>query len=191
MAANMVCISFSNRGVNLWQVNLITIPLVQGVSSYSVPASTVVVLDAYVTITAPGSNVAIDRIILPVSRTEYASYANKTQQGFPTTFWHNRQLQPVVNLWPVPDGTQSSLNLYVLTQTQDLGFANGQLAQLPYLWLKAFADALAAELAVSWAPDKVLSLKGLEKISYDEAANCNVEDSMFYISPMIQSYYRA
>ena len=49
MAANMVAASFSNRGVNLWKVDLVTVPLVQGTSTYSVDPSTVMILDGYVT----------------------------------------------------------------------------------------------------------------------------------------------
>jgi hypothetical protein len=191
MSANMVCVVFSNQGVNLWQVNLVTIPLVQGTATYSVPASTVVILDAYVSTTYGGSGQTIDRIILPVSRTEYASYANKEQQGFPTTFWHNRQLTPVVTFWPVPDGTQTSVNLYVLTQTQDAALTNGQTLDMPYLWLSAFADALALKLAVIWAPDRVVTLSTLADKSYAIAAETNVEYSQFYVSPQLNTYYKA
>ena len=84
MAVNMMLASFSNQGVNLWKVDLVTVPLVQGQSTYAVDPSTVVILDAYVTIDN-GAGAPIDRIILPVSRTEYSSYPNKRQQGFTTT----------------------------------------------------------------------------------------------------------
>lgn len=85
MATNMMLANFSNRGVNLWKVDLVTVPLVQGQATYAVDPSTVVILDAYLTI-VNGANQPIDRIILPVSRTEYSSYPNKEQQGFTTTF---------------------------------------------------------------------------------------------------------
>ena len=137
MAANMVAASFSNRGVNLWQVDLVTVPLVQGTSTYSVDPSTVMILDGYVT-TGSGTT-AIDRIIMPVSRTEYASYPNKTQQGWPTTFWFDRLLAPTVTLWPVPDGNEVSFSYYRLRQIQDANFTSGQTVDVPYLWMEAFA----------------------------------------------------
>ena len=87
-ATNMMFANWSNRGVNLWQVTSTTQTLTQGTSQYSVAANTVVVLDAYVTVSSGG--VSTDRIILPISRTEYASYPNKTQQGFPNVFWFDR-----------------------------------------------------------------------------------------------------
>ena len=96
MATNMMLSRWSNQGVNLWAVDLVTVPLVQGQATYSVDANTVVMLDAYMVIDN-GQSQPIDRIILPVSRTEYASYPNKKQQGFTTTFWFDRLLSPTVN----------------------------------------------------------------------------------------------
>ena len=92
MAANMMFTRWSNQGVNLWQVQFTTVTLVQGTSSYAVPSNTVVMLDAFVS-TGTGAD-RIDRVILPISRTEYMSYPNKAQEGFPTTFWfaHTEQL---------------------------------------------------------------------------------------------------
>ena len=107
MAANMMLGRWSSQGVNLWSVDLQSIALVQGTATYSVPSNTIVMLDAYI---SQNTGSAIDRIIMPVSRTEYASYPNKTQQGFPTTFWFDRLLSPTVTLWPVPDGTVSTMN---------------------------------------------------------------------------------
>ena len=51
VATNMMFARWSNQGVNLWTVEFVTVPLVQGTSSYSVPANAVVMLDAYITTT--------------------------------------------------------------------------------------------------------------------------------------------
>jgi hypothetical protein len=101
MAANLMLSRWSNQGVNLWAVDLVTVPLSEAVTTYSVDPSTVMILDAYIE-TSSGSGSPIDRIIMPVSRTEYASYPNKEQQGFPTVFWFDRLISPTITLWPVP-----------------------------------------------------------------------------------------
>lgn len=44
---NLALQSFSNRGPNLWQIDLQFIPLIQGVSTYQLPSNTVNILDAY------------------------------------------------------------------------------------------------------------------------------------------------
>lgn len=189
-AANFLLASWANRGVNLWQVDLQTVTLVEGQATYDVPASTVVILDAYVTID-DGSAPAQDRIILPISRSEYASYANKTQQGFPTTFWFDRLLSPTITLWQVPDGNSpQTLNYYRLRQAQDANFANGQNVEVPFLFLEAFADGLAWRLARLWQPQLAEQLKADAVESYAIAATQNEEVASIYISPQVNSYFR-
>ena len=190
MASNMLCASWANRGVNLWTVDLVTTNLVSGQATYPVDANTVVILDAYVTTTQSGGN--INRIILPISRTEYASYPNKEQEGFPTVFWFDRLLSPTVTLWPVPntDNGPTTLSYYRVTQMQDSELNNGTTVDIPYLFYEAFAYGLAARLAMIWAPDKVALLKPLADEAYQIAADQNIETASYFISPMISGYFR-
>jgi hypothetical protein len=190
MATNMMLSRWANQGVNLWAVDLVTTPLVTGQATYSVASNTVVILDAYVQNDDSGAN--IDRIILPVSRTEYASYPNKEQQGFPTVFWFDRLLSPTVTLWPVPntDNGPQSLKYYRVRQIQDSNLQNGQQVEIPYLWLEAFAYGLAQRLATIWSPDKIQILKPMADEAYQIAASQNVETAQQYISPQIAGYFR-
>jgi hypothetical protein len=190
MAANMLLARWSNQGVNLWAVDLITVPLVQGQSTYTVDANTVMILDAYMEITNNSSQ-PIDRIIMPVSRTEYASYPNKEQQGFTTVYWFDRLLNPTITLWPVPDGSSAQyLKYYRVRRIQDSNFTNAQTVEIPYLWQEAFAYGLAARLAVIFAPDKYPTLKAEAAEAYQIAADQNVEYAQQYISPQIAGYFR-
>lgn len=190
MASNLLLSRWANQGVNLWKVDLVTVPLVTGQATYDVDANTVVILDAYVTNDQTGEN--IDRIIMPISRTEYASYPNKEQQGFPTVFWFDRLLSPTVTLWPVPnvDNGPSTLSYYRVTQIQDANLQNGLTVDIPYLWMEAFSYALATRLAQIWAPDKVALLKPFADEAYQIAADQNVETAQQYISPMVSGYFR-
>ena len=188
MAANMVLTRWSSEGVNLWAVDLVTVPLVQGQATYAVDPNTIVMLDTYIEVANGGA--LTDRIILPISRTEYASYPNKAQQGFPTTFWFDRLLSPTVTLWPVPDGSQTSLKYYRLVQLQDANLNGAQQMDIPYYFIEPFAYAMAVRLAQIWAPEKVQLLKPFADESYQIAVNQNVETAQQYISPTISSYYR-
>jgi len=199
MASNMLCARWSNQGVNLWAVDLVTTPLVTGTATYAVDGNTVMILDAYVQNDDSGAN--IDRIILPVSRTEYASYPNKEQQGFPTVYWFDRLISasrstgsagPSVTLWPVPntDNGPQSLKYYRVRQIQDSALVNGQTVEIPFLWLEAFAYGLAMRLAQIWNPAAVAMIKPMADESYQIAADQNVETAQQYISPMISGYYR-
>jgi len=190
MATNMMLSRWANQGVNLWAVDLVTVALVAGQATYAVDASTVMILDAYMSINQ-GSTPENDRIILPISRTEYASYATKTQQGFTTTFWFDRLISPTVTLWPVPDGTSAQyLKYYRVRQIQDANFTSGQQVEVPYLWLEAFADGLGYRLAKIWAPDKAAGLKAIADESYNIAADQNVEQAQVYVSPQLSNYFR-
>jgi hypothetical protein len=189
MASNMMLSRWANQGVNLWKVDLVTVPLVEGQSTYSVDAKTVMILDAYMETDNGGQ--PIDRIIMPVSRTEYASYPNKEQQGFTTVYWFDRLLSPTITLWPVPDGSSAQyLKYYRVIQIQDSNFSSGQTVDIPYLWMEAFADGLAYRLARIWNPAVAPGLKALADESYGIAAAQNTEYAQQYISPQIVGYYR-
>jgi hypothetical protein len=190
MASNLMLANWSNKGVNLWAVDLVTVPLVAGQSTYNVDGNTVMMLDAYMVID-DGNADPIDRIILPISRTEYASYPNKEQQGFTTVFWFDRLIAPTVTLWPVPDGNSAQfLKYYRVRRIQDSNLQGGQTVEVPYLWLDAFAYGLASRLAQIWNPPLIQMLKPLADEAYQVAADQNVETAATYISPMISGYFR-
>ncbi len=188
MAANMLMSSWSARGVNLWQVVLETIQLIAGCATYPVPSNTIVMLDTYVTINNGSQN--IDRIMLPVSRSEYASYSNKKQQGIPTVFWMDRLLSPTVTLYLTPNGQQSCLKYYRLRQTMDTNLAGGAVPEMPVYFWDAFSKGLAANLAMSWAPSQYPMLKAEATEAYNYAADQNVETANLYVTPAIGGYYR-
>jgi hypothetical protein len=188
-AANLVLTDWAARpGVNLWEVILVSVPLVQGTYVYPVSPNVVSILDGY--ITQSNGSTSTDRYILPISRTEYASYPNKTQQGFPTTYWFDKLLSPNVTLWPVPDGNEVSFNYYAVQTIQDANMKNAQQLDIQSYFLKAFVYALAHELSVIWAPEKEQMLDQKAEKAYQTAAEQNVEDSDFYISPMTSGYWR-
>jgi hypothetical protein len=184
-AANLMLARWSNLGVNLWQVDLVTVPIVANQSTYDVDPTTVLILDMY----AVTSN--MDRIMLPISRTEYASYPNKEQTGTPTVFWFDRTLSPTVTIWPVPDGNNTTeFKYYRMRRSQDTVTRNNKEIEIPYIWMEAFADGLAYRLSKIWAPQMSAGLKADADSSYQIAAERNIENATTYISPMIGGYYR-
>lgn len=188
MATNMLMGRWSADGVNLWQVDLVSFPLIQGKATYPVPSNTIVMLDMYYTINNGAQ--PIDRIVTPVSRTEYANYPNKQQQGAPTVAWFNRLLSPTVTLWLVPNGQQASFSYYRLRQTQDSEFKNGLNVEIPFYFLEAYVFGLAVRLAAIWAPDRAVGLKAMADESWGIASRQNIETANTHISPMMSGYYR-
>lgn len=188
--ANLLQAQWSNTGPNLWTVDLQTVPLVQGTGTYAVPANTVMILDAWITTTDAGGS-STDRVIVPVSRTEYASYPNKELQSPPTCYWFDRLIAPTVTLWAVPDQTGVyALKYYRYRQVQDAALSGGTQVEIPYLWLDALAAGMAHRLSRHFAP-AIEQLRKADAVeAYQIAATQNTEDVDLFISPMLGQYSR-
>lgn len=189
METNLMLSNWSNRGVNLWEVDVQTVPLSQGVTTYNVPANTIMMLDAYIS-TGSGQS-QFDRVIMPISRTEYAYTPNKNQQAPPTVFWFDRLINPTVTLWPVPDQDSTyTLRYYRVKQIQDANYDNGQTVDIPYRWFDAFAAGLASRLAGIYAPERSAVLEPKAEAAYMIAATQDTENVPMYLTPGLSGYYR-
>lgn len=186
---NLMQSKFSNLQVNLWTVDLVEVPLIQGTATYPVDADTIQILDAYISQSVGGS--PNDRLIFPISRTEYASYPNKTAQGFSSVFWFDRLISPTVTLWLVPDATSTyTLKYYRCVQLQDANLPNGETPNVPYRWLDCMVAELSHRLARIWKPElEAIREKDAEK-AWGIAATQDVEDVNLYIAPGVGDYYR-
>ena len=60
-----------------------------------------------------------DRVIFNVSKTDYLSYPNKTQQNPPTVFWQNRVAPIQSSFYPTPDGNGPYTFIYLAIQQDD------------------------------------------------------------------------
>lgn len=186
---NLLQVEWSNRGTNLWTVDLQSVPLVQGTAAYSVPTNTVAILDAYIT-TSPGGQ-PIDRPILGVSRSDYAAQSSKTTQGSPTMWWLDRLIAPTITLWPVPDGAQPyTLNYYRYRMIQDAAVAGGLAPEMPIRWLDAWSAGLAHRLARIHAP-ALEQVRGTDaERAWRFASSQDVESVPLRIMPAFGGYYR-
>lgn len=184
MALNFILSEWSNNTPNLWEVDLQTMPLSQGVATYAVPAATVMILDLYVSINN------IDRILWPVSRTEYASYSNKTQQGTPTVFWYDRLISQNVTFYPVPDGNGPyTVKFYSVRQTQDADVSNGYNIEIPYRFYEAYCSGLAWKLSETYAPQLEDKMFIRYQRAMDIALKQDTENVGMTIMPGVGGYY--
>lgn len=187
---NLLFVEWSNKQVNLFEVELISVPLINGTSVYTVPAKVVMILDAYVSQNF-GTPQQTDRYISPLSRTEFASLANKSNPGQPSQFWFNRLIAPTVTMYPVPDASGPYvLNYYACTQMQDANLPGGETPDIPYRWLDAFISGLAHRLSRPYAPDLEEKRGKDAKEAWAIAATQDVENVSFSLAPSIQNYYR-
>jgi len=190
MELNLLQARIANLQPNLWTVDLQSLPLVQGQATYSVPAETAMITDAYI---RTGSGTATnDRMIFAISRTEYAAIPNKTTQQFPNQFWFDRLISPTLTFYPTPDGNGPyTCYYYRVRLLQDAKMPNGLNIEVPALWLDAIVAGLAHRLARIYAP----TLEDKRKMDADEAwriaATQDTENVALYISPGLSGYFRS
>lgn len=190
LECNFLQADWASDGILWWSVERVDQPLTAGAPTYGVPTNTIMVLDLYIS-PGGGSSSGQNRLITPFSRTDYASLANPSQQGFPTSFWFDRALTPTITLWPVPDNaTTYSMSYYVYTQLDDANLRAGGTAAIPYWWLNAYTADLAHRLSRIYAPALEAARKADRDEAYMRACKQN-EPSPLYISPGLSGYYRS
>lgn len=185
-AANLILSEWSNSTPSLWEVGLISVPLVAGTATYDVPPQTVMILDMYISYGSP----SFDKLIMPISRSEYASYPNKTTQGVPTVFWFDRLIAPTFTLWPVPDSAFSyTANYYSVRQTQDAAATSAQTPEIPYRFFEAFVAGVAWKLAEIYAPQSEDKMFARYQRAWVIASTQDTENVPLFISPGIGGYF--
>lgn len=187
--ANLMLLDWANKGPNLWAIEELTIPLIQGQATYDLPPETVDMLDTWVRLTNPDGTTT-DRLMQPIARTEYASYSAKQTQGPPSTYWMAKLVEPTVTVFPVPNSDDYTLVWYRLRWQQDVAIDNAQTVDVHRLWLGAFVAGLAAALAVIYKPEAVQMLETIAEKKWDAAATENTETAAMYIVPGIGGYFR-
>lgn len=188
--SNMVMSDWQGDGINTWQVVLITQDIIAGVSEYSVPNTTVFTLDLVIR-QNPDSGMPIDRLIIPISRSDYMAISNKTMQGFPTSYWYDRQLNPVLYLWPVPNtDIPGGLRYYVQKRASDMNTQNGTEIAIPYEAYDAFVWCLAERLAFIYAPDRMAMIGPRKQMAYQRMLQATTENVPLEMNVEMRSYFR-
>jgi hypothetical protein len=186
---NLMFAEWSNKQVNIWKTELITLTLVSGTAVYDVPTRVVMILDAYLTLNNGATN-QTDIYLTPISRTDYASYSSKFVSGNPTTYFYERLLSPTITIWPVINATGYVINYYACSQVQDAALQSGQTPDVPYLWNDAFVAGLAYRLARTYAPDLEQTRKADAMEAWTVAATQNVENVPIRLPINLGRYYR-
>ena len=132
-----------------------------------------------------------DRLLYPLSRTDYASIPNKTTQGTVNTFWFDRlSPSPQMYLWQVPNGSViSTLQVYRTKRVQDASLQDGQTLDIPYRFLEAFTSDIAARFAQKFTPALWPTMQAEAKMQWAEAAHADEEKVSMYLVPSMQDYF--
>jgi hypothetical protein len=88
---NLLCMEWSNRGINLWTVEQQSIAMVTGQPIYPLPVDTVDILDAVIRTNNGSTSNQIDINISRIAEPTYMSIPNKLTTGRPIQMYVNRQ----------------------------------------------------------------------------------------------------
>ena len=190
---NLLFADWANRGVNMWTFEQGTIPLVQGVATYDLPADTVDLLEHVIRTGAGSASTQADLTLTRISVSTYASIPNKLSQGRPIQIWIERLRDgPRLTVWNVPDqGTVGNpyytLVYWRMKRIDDAG--NGSNTQdIPFRFLPALVSGLAYYLAlkVPGAIDRLAVLKTQYDQDWDNAGSEDREKASVRFVPMNQ-----
>tara|TARA_R110000803_G_scaffold22649_8_gene56200 strand:+ start:998 stop:1684 length:687 start_codon:yes stop_codon:yes gene_type:complete len=163
---NLLTIEWQNRGINLWTIEEGSVTLVEGTSSYTLPADTIDLLEQVVRTGNGSSSTQSDLSMTRISVSTYATIPNKLSTGRPIQMWVNRLGgAPVIHVWPVPDSGNYILYYWRMRRIEDAG-TGVQTPDMNFRFYPALVAGLAYNIAVK-IPEFAPRLQFL-KAMYDE-----------------------
>jgi hypothetical protein len=184
---NILFSEWGNRGVHLWKVELKNQLMVSGTSTYATPQDCSDVLEAYISSSLVNTTNTQDISLSKIDRSAYAALPNKGQTGQPSQYYVNRQINPEISLYLVPDCTlYTYLKYYYIQRIQDAG-AYTNTADLPYRFLPCMVSGLAFYLSQKVNPKMSEQLRMYYEDDLQRALTEDGQRTSVFISP--QTYY--
>ena len=168
---NLMTIEWQNRGINMWTIEEGYINMVQGTSTYVLPADTIDIMEHVIRTGQGNVSTQADLSITRISVSTYATIPNKLQQARPIQVWVQRLRDaPQITVWPVPDQGTVLNPYYVfrywrLRRVQDAG-AGVETPDVVFRFLPCVVAGLAYHIAMK-NPD-LMSRVEMLKAAYDE-----------------------
>ena len=176
---NLMFADWANRGINMWTVAQGTINLTKGLATQTLTADVVDVLE--VVLRRSNTDFEVERI----SRGEYATLPNKTTQGRPSQFWFNRQIDPVINLWAVPENSTDQLIYYYVQRIEDADTLVNT-TDMPFRFYPCMVAGLAYYIAMKKAPERIQLLKSVYEEEFQRASDEDEDRVPLKLQPSIQ-----
>ena len=173
---NFLFADWANRGLNRWTMDQVSQPVVSGLAEY--PVGTTIAADLSVedvratidilsaVIRRSGTDVSISR----VSRDTFLNIPNKTTTGRPTQYYVDRQITPVLKIWPTPENS-TDIFIYDRLVRIDDADTSANTVGIPFRFYPCLAAGLAYYIALKRSPDRVQLLKGLYEEEFIRAAD--------------------
>jgi hypothetical protein len=184
---NLVLADWANRGLNQWTIVQDAVTVTQGQASYTLDASVIDVIQSVIrNTTGAGNTQQYDLTMERVSREYYTNIPNKLTQGRPVQLFVDRQIIPVLYVWPVPDRTYY-MEINKLVRMDDAS-AGINTMQMPFRFYPCLAAGLAYYLAIKKAPDRVQMLKAVYDEEFNRAATEDRDRASLSLTPGRSTY---
>ena len=131
-----------------------------------------------VVVTRSSTDFSLNRI----SRDDYISIPNKDTTGRPSQFFVDRQVTPVLKVWPVPDKNTDIVKFDRLTRMDDSDTYTNT-ADLPFRFYPCLVAGLAYYISVKRAPDRIQFLKGIYEEEFNRAMTEDRDRASFLVVP--------
>jgi hypothetical protein len=178
---NLMFADWANRGLNQWTIEQRTITVTSNDGDYDLGTDVIDILSLVVR--RSGTDYALDRI----SRDEYLNIPTKSTQARPTQYFVDRQITPVLKLWPLPDNNTDVIIYDALTRLDDADTYTNTLG-VPFRFYPALAAGLAYYISVKRAPDRMQMLKALYEEELNRAMDEDRDRASFRVAPDLRNY---
>ena len=181
---NIMFADWSNRGIQIWEVEQVSLDLVKGTTSYDLNQYDIDILDAVIRRTTNGiqTDFQIDRI----ERGEYLDIPNKETQARVTQYYLERTVTPKLFVWPAPENSTDKLVSYCWNQDYDVNAAAEDI-DIPSRFMPCLVTGLAFNLALKKNPEKAGLLQPLYEqnlvnaIKYDDDGSLHLVPRRTYV----------
>ena len=159
---NLMLAEWANRGLNQWTITQTTQALTSGTATYNLNTNVIDILS--VVVRRSSTDFAMERI----SRSTYLGIPTKSTTGRPNQFFLDRQITPVLKIWPTPENSTDTIIFDALTRMDDADtFINTM--DMPFRFFPCLAAGLAYYISMKRAPNRTQMLKAVYEEEFQRA----------------------
>ena len=183
---NLMLAEWANRGLNQWTIEQATQTVTKGTNQYTLDSNVIDILDCSLRRDTDGTN--LDLQMTKISRSEFLNIPTKSTQARPNQFFLDKQVSPVLNIWPTPENSTDVLVFNKLVRMDDADTATNTM-DMPFRFYPCFAAGLAYYIAIKKAPERVGMLKQMYEDEFERAMSQDEDTASFRISPYLRNGY--
>ena len=134
--------------------------------------------------------------VIPLARLNRDDYWNLPNKQFPSQrslqYWYDRQIEPKMYLWPVPNNNYQVFQLIIEKQMEDVGTLTNEI-YVPDRWINSVQASLSHRLSMQIPgvdQTRIQYLEGLAEKYFMQANNEERDKSPIYFQPNFSYYTR-